>query len=75
MPFSTLKSPVTKIEYINITEFKEINVNNKLKIIIIFFILLLFLSTKIYINQGCSLHSFKSSRGVGVEIVERDNIL
>jgi hypothetical protein len=28
-----------------------------------------------YITQGCSLHSFKSSRGVGVEIVERDNIL
>jgi hypothetical protein len=24
-----------------------------------------------YITQGCSLHSFKSSRGVGVEIVEK----
>jgi hypothetical protein len=28
-----------------------------------------------YITQGCSLHSFNSSRGVGVEIVERENIL
>jgi hypothetical protein len=28
-----------------------------------------------YITQGYSLHSFKSSRGVGFEIVERDNIL
>jgi hypothetical protein len=28
-----------------------------------------------YITQGCSLHFFKSSRGVGVETVERDNIL
>jgi hypothetical protein len=26
-------------------------------------------------SQGYSLHSFKSSRGVGVKIVERDNIL
>jgi hypothetical protein len=28
-----------------------------------------------YVTQGYSLHSFKSSRGVGVVIVERDNIL
>jgi hypothetical protein len=28
-----------------------------------------------YFTQGCSLHSFKSSRGVGVKIVEKDNIL
>jgi hypothetical protein len=28
-----------------------------------------------YIPQGYSLHSLKSSRGVGVEIVKRDNIL
>jgi hypothetical protein len=27
------------------------------------------------ISQGCSLHFVKSSRGAGVEIVERDNIL
>jgi hypothetical protein len=30
---------------------------------------------RFYITQGCSLHSFKSSRGVGVEIVERDIII
>jgi hypothetical protein len=29
-----------------------------------------------YITQGCwcSLHSFKSSRGVGVEIISKENI-
>jgi hypothetical protein len=60
-----------------------INVNNKLKITnnllfnkkYLFFFFFLFPSTQIYITQGCSLHFFKSSRGVGVEIVERDNIL
>jgi hypothetical protein len=30
---------------------------------------------KYYITQEYSLHFFKSSRGVGVEIIERDNIL
>jgi hypothetical protein len=40
-----------------------------------YFILLLFPSTQIYITQRYSLDSFKSSRDVGVEIVERDNIL
>jgi hypothetical protein len=28
-----------------------------------------------YITQGYSLHPSKSSRGAGVEIVEKDNIL
>jgi hypothetical protein len=42
---------------------------------ILFFISFLLNTNKInYITQGYSLHSFKSSKGVSVEIVERDNI-
>jgi hypothetical protein len=36
-----------------------------------FFLIYFFLIT----FQGCLLDSFKSSRGVGVEIVERDNYI
>jgi hypothetical protein len=49
--------------------------NNKDSFSFFFFILLLFPSTQIYITQGCSLYSFKSSKGVNVAIIERDNIL
>jgi TRAP-type mannitol/chloroaromatic compound transport system permease small subunit len=46
-------------------------IKTMIDILYIFFILPFFPSTQIYITQGCSLHSFKSSRGVGVEIVEK----
>jgi hypothetical protein len=63
-----------KFKVVNNFIFK-INLLNLLNSSFFIFFIFLILSTQIYITQGYSLHSFKSLRGVGVEIVERDNIL
>jgi hypothetical protein len=56
--------------YININVWYNYNFKNFVEMI---------MKYKMYqsspVSQECSLHSFKSSRGVGVEIAERDNIL